>query len=359
MSEDVDQLGVGELARAFARHLEHLRDFRGLHYVGAAPIPGLDEGPSDEVVAEAPAQTPATETQASEAPARTRDTPPQAPARTPATAPSQPATTRNRPPRQSAQSAGAPTDRRQSPPGGNRSSSASSSSVREQQREVLRARAEQWSPAKKLTYLRDRNVGDCRRCVLSKTRRNIVFGVGNPEADLMFVGEAPGGEEDRLGEPFVGPAGRRLDMWLETLGLRREQVYIANVLKCRPPGNRDPRPQEIAKCSPFLHAQIRAIEPKVLVALGRFAGCLLLGEDRKLYQMRGAVHRYTEPKSKTEVPLVVTYHPSYVLRRDKETRGARGAQRKTDQGRAINPEDEKVLADLGRAVALFRGPTLS
>ncbi|NVB41652.1 uracil-DNA glycosylase [Pseudenhygromyxa sp. WMMC2535] len=205
--------------------------------------------------------------------------------------------------------------------------------------------------------MRERNVGDCQRCPLARTRRNIVFGVGNPEADLMFIGEAPGGEEDRLGEPFVGPAGRRLDAWLDLLGLRRADVYIANVLKCRPPGNRDPQPMEIERCSPFLHAQIRAIEPKVIVALGRYAGCLLLQRDLKLYEMRRSVQQYREPKSGAEIPLMVTYHPSYVLRQDRRGHpGHRGGGPPPQSNRPawINPEDEKVLADLERALALLR-----
>ncbi|PRP90559.1 Uracil DNA glycosylase superfamily protein [Enhygromyxa salina] len=224
----------------------------------------------------------------------------------------------------------------------------------EASRPVARRSANEWPAAKKLAYLRERNVGDCRRCPLAATRRNIVFGVGDPEADLMFVGEAPGADEDRLGQPFVGAAGRRLDSWLEQLGLGREQVYIANVLKCRPPRNRDPQPNEIERCSPFLHAQIRAVQPKVIVALGRFAGCLLLGRDHKLYEMRGRVHRYREPKSGAEIPLVVTYHPSYVLRREQSPRDARGPQARPDRGGAIKSEEQKVLADLDRALSLTR-----
>jgi DNA polymerase len=177
-----------------------------------------------------------------------------------------------------------------------------------------------------------------------------VFGVGNPEANIMFVGEAPGADEDRLGEPFVGAAGRRLDQWIEHIGLRRADVYIANVLKCRPPGNRDPQPIEIERCSPFLHAQIRAIEPKILIALGRFAGCLLLGRELKLWEMRGKVQKYREPKSGVEIPLLVTYHPAYVLRSEQ-----RPPQGGPDRAGAIKSEDEKVLADLARAVSLLDG----
>ncbi|MEM6992083.1 MAG: uracil-DNA glycosylase, partial [Myxococcota bacterium] len=160
-------------------------------------------------------------------------------------------------------------------------------------RAALRAQAQAWSPATKLEYLRRKNVGDCTRCPLSRTRTKIVFGVGSAEAKLMFVGEAPGADEDRQGEPFVGRAGQRLTQWIEALGLSRGDVYIANVLKCRPPGNRDPRPDEIDKCSPFLQAQIRAIRPAVIVALGRHAGQLLSRrDDMTLRAMRGARLHY-------------------------------------------------------------------
>jgi DNA polymerase len=171
----------------------------------------------------------------------------------------------------------------------------------------------------------------------------------------MFIGEAPGADEDRIGEPFVGAAGRRLDQWIERLGLARADVYIANVLKCRPPGNRDPHPAEIERCSPFLHAQIRAIEPKVMIALGRFAGCLLLGRESKLWEMRDKVHRYREPKSGVEIPLVVTYHPAYVLRSEQRPPAAGSGHARADRGGAIKSEDEKVLADIARAVSLARG----
>ena len=222
----------------------------------------------------------------------------------------------------------------------------------------MKAQAQEWTAARKLTYLRDRNVGDCRRCVLSRGRTNIVFGVGDAEADLMFVGEAPGAEEDRRGEPFVGRAGQRLDQWLGELGLQRSQVFIANVLKCRPPGNRDPEPDEIEKCSPFLLAQIRAIEPKVLIALGRFAGNMLLAGSpqeaararRSMRSMQGSVHEFVEKKTNRRIPLVVTYHPSYVLRREREP-GGRGSE----NGPPRNPENDLVLEDLRRALALARG----
>jgi uracil-DNA glycosylase family 4 len=315
---------VAALARAFARHLEHLRVFRGVHYVGAALIPPSGRAESDESdepeverVAEVDDAEPTVEvTSAPEVAAPVAVAPA---AEIPAAA-------------ETSAAAEASASAEVTPTSAERQSAA------------------QWSAATKLQYLRERNVGDCRRCPLAATRRNIVFGVGDPDADLMFVGEAPGGEEDRRGEPFVGAAGQRLDQWIAHLGLRRDQVYIANVLKCRPPNNRDPKPLEIERCSPFLHAQIRAIEPKILVALGRFAGSLLLGRDLKMYEMRGAVHHYREPKSGAEIPLVVTYHPSYVIRREQEP-DARG---KPDPRAAIKSEDQKVRGDLERALSLLR-----
>ncbi len=185
---------------------------------------------------------------------------------------------------------------------------------------ALRSQAASWSAATKLEYLRKKNVGDCQRCGLCRTRTNIVFGVGNAETKIMFVGEAPGGDEDRTGEPFVGRAGQLLDRWLVELGMSRADVYIANVLKCRPPANRDPQPEEVERCSPFLRAQIRAIRPAVVVGLGRHAGMLLSRrEGMSLKAMRGARLEYdaTSPKEAPRsfvIPLVVTYHPAYVLR---------------------------------------------
>jgi len=149
----------------------------------------------------------------------------------------------------------------------------------------------------------------CTACSLHKGRTQTVFGVGDEQADWLLVGEAPGAEEDRLGEPFVGQAGRLLDNMLAAIGLRRgENVYIANVLKCRPPGNRNPEPGEVAKCTPHLVKQIELIEPKLIVAMGRFAAQTLLGTDATIASLRGRVHRYAG------VPLVVTYHPAYLLR---------------------------------------------
>ncbi|HKU45320.1 MAG TPA: uracil-DNA glycosylase, partial [Burkholderiales bacterium] len=149
----------------------------------------------------------------------------------------------------------------------------------------------------------------CTACGLHQGRTQTVFGVGDENADWMLIGEAPGAEEDRLGEPFVGQAGRLLDNMLAAIGLRRgENVYIANVLKCRPPGNRNPQPDEVAKCTPFLKQQIALVQPKLIVAMGRFAAQTLLSSDASIASMRGRVHRYEG------VPLVVTYHPAYLLR---------------------------------------------
>lgn len=212
----------------------------------------------------------------------------------------------------------------------------------------VRAAAKQWSHAQKLEYLRTKNVGDCQRCGLARTRTKLVFGVGNPDARIMFVGEAPGADEDRKGEPFVGRAGARLDQWLEQVGLARDDVYIANVLKCRPPGNRDPRPDEVERCSPFLQAQIRAIGPRVLVALGRHAGMLLTRrEDLTLKAMRGANLHFDIDHGGgriTPIPIVVTYHPSYVLRQEGSGSGV-----SSDAG-GVAALEQSVLADLRRAL---------
>jgi len=136
-----------------------------------------------------------------------------------------------------------------------------------------------------------------------------VFGVGDENADWMLIGEAPGAEEDRLGEPFVGQAGRLLDSMLAAIDLKRtENVYICNVLKCRPPGNRNPEPEEVAKCTPFLLRQIELIGPKLIIAMGRFAAQTLLDTDASIASLRGRVHRYAGR------PLIVTYHPAYLLR---------------------------------------------
>jgi DNA polymerase len=152
-------------------------------------------------------------------------------------------------------------------------------------------------------------VAGCRACGLCESRRNTVFGVGPQQADWMVVGEAPGENEDLQGEPFVGQAGKLLDNMLRTLGLdRRTNVYIANVLKCRPPGNRNPEPQEVAQCEPFLRRQVELLQPKIILAMGRFAIQTLLQSTEPVGRLRGRVHQYQG------VPVVVTYHPAYLLR---------------------------------------------
>jgi uracil-DNA glycosylase family 4 len=149
----------------------------------------------------------------------------------------------------------------------------------------------------------------CTACSLHKTRTQTVFGVGDETADWLLVGEAPGAEEDRLGDPFVGQAGKLLDNMLAAIALSRQKnVYIANVLKCRPPGNRNPEPDEVAKCTPHLRRQIELIKPKLIVAMGRFAAQTLLATDATIASLRGRVHSYAG------VPLIVTYHPAYLLR---------------------------------------------
>ncbi|HZY02460.1 MAG TPA: uracil-DNA glycosylase [Anaeromyxobacteraceae bacterium] len=152
------------------------------------------------------------------------------------------------------------------------------------------------------------DVGDCARCKLHGGRTTLVFGVGNPRAELMFVGEGPGGEEDRQGEPFVGKAGQLLTRMIEAMGFRRAEVYIANVVKCRPPQNRDPEPDEIEACEPFLKAQIAAIGPRVIVALGRFAVQTLLRDGTPISRLRGRWREYQG------VRLMPTFHPAYLLR---------------------------------------------
>lgn len=148
----------------------------------------------------------------------------------------------------------------------------------------------------------------CSRCSLCTGRRNIVFGVGNPQARLVFVGEAPGREEDEKGEPFVGEAGRLLDRILFAMGLRREEIYICNVVKCRPPGNRDPLPEEIAACEPYLKRQLAAIRPQVIVALGRFAAQTLLRDEAPIGRLRGRWRHYEG------IAVMPTYHPAFLLR---------------------------------------------
>ncbi|MDJ0700649.1 MAG: uracil-DNA glycosylase [Woeseiaceae bacterium] len=151
-------------------------------------------------------------------------------------------------------------------------------------------------------------VSRCTRCELASSRTQTVFGVGNPQADWMIIGEAPGAEEDRRGEPFVGRAGKLLDEMLRAVGQAREQVFIANILKCRPPNNRDPKPDEAASCREYLDAQIAQVKPRIVIAVGRIAAQNLLGSDAPVGRLRSRVHDLDG------VPLVVTYHPAYLLR---------------------------------------------
>jgi uracil-DNA glycosylase family 4 len=151
-------------------------------------------------------------------------------------------------------------------------------------------------------------MGDCQRCKLAKGRRHIVFGTGNPEANLMFVGEAPGGDEDVQGEPFVGAAGQLLTKMIKAMGYERSEVYICNVIKCRPPQNRNPELDEIAACEQFLRKQIAIVQPRIIVALGKFAAHFLCGEDTPITRLRGNLRTFHE------IPVMPTYHPAFLLR---------------------------------------------
>ncbi len=175
-------------------------------------------------------------------------------------------------------------------------------------------------------------IGDCRRCPLWKTRSNIVFGEGNTDARVMFIGEAPGAMEDRTGRPFVGPAGKLLtDIIEKGMGIPRSKVYIANILKCRPPGNRDPLPGEVEKCIGFLHEQIGVVRPEIIVALGRVATQNLLVTSTPLSKLRGRFHDFMGIK------LMPTYHPSYLLQNPSKKRD-------------VWEDIKKVLKELGLPV---------
>jgi len=154
-------------------------------------------------------------------------------------------------------------------------------------------------------------IGDCKKCKLCSTRNNIVFGTGNPRASLLFVGEAPGEDEDLQGKPFVGRAGQLLTKMIVAMGLSREEVYIANIIKCRPPKNRNPEPDEIASCQPFLLRQIQAIRPKVICALGTFSAQTLLQTEQKISALRGRFHEFPGAEG---VKVLPTFHPAYLLR---------------------------------------------
>jgi len=187
--------------------------------------------------------------------------------------------------------------------------------------EVLTSKPEQSAdPVAALQLIRE-DLGDCTRCKLHKQgRKQIVFGVGNPHADLMFVGEGPGADEDQQGEPFVGRAGQLLNNMIKAMGLRREEIYIANVVKCRPPGNRTPERDECDTCSPFLMRQIAAIKPKVIVALGAVAAKNLLAINAPMSELRGRFYDFQPAGVRLNDPewqgakLAVTYHPAFLLR---------------------------------------------
>jgi uracil-DNA glycosylase family 4 len=151
-------------------------------------------------------------------------------------------------------------------------------------------------------------LGECTRCSLCSSRKNIVFGKGNPHASLVFVGEAPGGDEDVAGEPFVGEAGQLLTRIIQSIKLRREDVYICNIIKCRPPKNRDPKPEEIEACSPFLKKQLEVIRPRFICALGKFAAQTLLGTTERISKLRGKIYEFNHIK------VVPTFHPASLLR---------------------------------------------
>ncbi len=161
-------------------------------------------------------------------------------------------------------------------------------------------------------------VASCTLCELHRTRTNTVFGTGNTNAEIIFIGEAPGANEDLKGEPFVGRAGMLLNAMLISIELNRSQVYIANILKCRPPRNRDPLPTEVKLCTPYLQQQIALINPKLLVAVGRIAAQFLLNTTESMGKLRGNIYKY----GGTNIPLIVTYHPAYLLRSPGEKKKA-------------------------------------
>ncbi|MEE9282225.1 MAG: uracil-DNA glycosylase [Myxococcota bacterium] len=192
--------------------------------------------------------------------------------------------------------------------------------------------AEATEKAAKLARVRE-DLGECTRCPLSERRQSIVFGEGHPAAPVVFIGEGPGAEEDRSGRPFVGRAGELLTRIIESVGWRREDVFICNIVKCRPPGNRDPRPEEVGTCRPFLERQILAIRPAALVTLGKPAASTMLGRAVAITKTRGIWHEWNG------IPLMPTYHPAYLLRNyTRETRQAvwddlKAVRARVDEGR--------------------------
>ncbi len=196
--------------------------------------------------------------------------------------------------------------------------------------EIIQSRPESGvsDPAKALALIRE-DIGDCTRCRLAKQgRKQIVFGVGDPNADLMFIGEAPGADEDQQGEPFVGRAGQLLTNMIKAMGIEREQVYIANIIKCRPPNNRTPERDECETCSPFLMRQIAAIKPKVIVALGAVAAKTLLAINDSMSNLRGRWYEFRPAGVRSNDPswnsakLAVTYHPAFLLRDPRQKKEA-------------------------------------
>jgi uracil-DNA glycosylase family 4 len=153
-----------------------------------------------------------------------------------------------------------------------------------------------------------RDLGNCTRCPLHEGRGKLVFGAGAEDARIMLIGEGPGQQEDRIGDPFVGPAGKLLDRMLKAIGLERGQVYITNIVKCRPPGNRDPKPEEVRTCRPFLEAQVKAISPRLIMSLGKPASQSLLASDAPISALRGRWREFME------IPLLPTFHPAFLLR---------------------------------------------
>ena len=184
------------------------------------------------------------------------------------------------------------------------------------QREQSLPAADAAAPAVRALELIDTQVRECRKCALHRARTRTVFGVGRPDAACMFIGEAPGAEEDARGEPFVGRAGKLLDAMLAAIGFERGDVYIANIVKCRPPRNRDPHADEIVECSGYLRRQIETVSPRVLVAAGRVAAQSLLSTTKPIGQLRGRTYRYGEDR----LPVIVMYHPAYFLRSPLEKR---------------------------------------
>jgi DNA polymerase len=180
---------------------------------------------------------------------------------------------------------------------------------------VVEIKPEEPGPSPVMTLEEARKeLGDCKRCKLHRTRRTIVFGEGNPKATLMFIGEGPGYDEDVQGRPFVGKAGQLLTKIIESIKLKREEVYIANIVKCRPPQNRNPEPDEIQSCNPFLMKQIRVIQPKIICALGAFAAQTLLKTETKISDLRGKIFDLEGIK------VIPTYHPAFLLRNPERKR---------------------------------------